>query len=221
MIGEFSLRAARRRMRKKITAPSMLLNDGTWLTDSWQIASWVDNEVKGNFFRGEVGLISELNGMSERFLSLLRPVVLERMVSEYPLSLEENLPSLFPRALHRPLRSVGGVGIRFLLQKYERPNVDQEEITRLLGDFRRAIGDKETVLEEGFSYADILISTALQMVRPVSRKYWSIGPATREAWTLTEYEDQAKDLLEWRDRTFETFRLTTSEDVSVSTQIRT
>ena len=220
MIGELSLRAMRRRLRKKITAPSMVLNNGTWLTDSWQIAAWADNEVKGTFFRGQVGLVSALNSASERFLSLLRPVVLDRMVSDYPLSLEENLPSLFPRALHRPLRSVGGVGIKFLLQKYERPNVDQEEIERLLGDFRRAIGDKETVLEEGFSYADILIATALQMIKPVSRKYWSIGPATREAWTLEAYESQASDLLDWRDKTFETYRLTTYQDVSAVVDLK-
>ena len=143
------------------------------------------------------------------------------MVAEYPLSLEENLPSLFPRALHRPLRSVGGVGIKFLLQKYERPNVKREEIDSLLGDFRRAIGDKETVLAEGFSYADILIATALQMVKPVSRKYWSIGPATREAWTLEAYEGQASDLLEWRDKIFETYRLMTFHDVSDTTALKT
>ena len=27
-------------------------DDGTWLTDSWQIACWIDNEVGGQFFRG-------------------------------------------------------------------------------------------------------------------------------------------------------------------------
>ena len=221
MIGELSLRAARRRLKKKITAPSMLLSDGSWLTDSWQIASWIDNEVKGNFFLGEVGLISELNGASERFMSLLRPVVLERMVSEYPLSLEENLPGMFPRALHRPLRTLGGVGIQFLLKKYEKPTVARSEVEDLLEVFRRAIGGRETVLEAGFSYADILIATALQMVKPVSRKYWSIGPATREAWTLTDYESVAQDLLTWRDRTFETYRLMTFADVEATASLRT
>ena len=221
MIGELSLRAARRRMRKKITAPSMVLNDGTWLTDSWQIASWIDNEVSGKFFRGEVGLISGLNGLSERFLSLLRPVVLERMVSDYPLSLEENLPAIFPRAMHRPLRRVGGVGIQFLLKKYEKPNVERSEVEGLLDQFRSAIDGRETVLKAGFSYADILIATALQMVRPVSRKYWSIGPATREAWTLTEYESSAADLLEWRDKTFERYRLMTFEDMTVAAPLKT
>lgn len=221
MLGEVSLRAARRRFRKKITAPSMVLDDGTWLTDSWQIAAWADNQVGGLFFRGEIATVTSLNEASERFLSLLRPVVLERMVSDYPLSLEENLPSLFPRALHRPLRGMGAIGIHYLLKKYEKPTVERAEVEKLLEGFRQSIGGRETVLEAGFSYADILIATALQMIKPVTRKYWSIGPATREAWTLAHYEQSAADLLEWRDRLFATYRLSTLTDVKTTTPLRT
>ena len=207
MIGELSLRAARRRLGNKITAPSMVLDDGTWLTDSWQIACWIDNEVGGQFFRGATAEVSRLNTETERFLQIFRPVVLERMVNDYPLALEENLPRMFPKALHRPLRSVGGMGVKFLIQKYERPSIDRAEVTGLLDSFRRSIGEKPTVLEAGFSYADILIATALQMVQPVSRKYWSIGPATREAWTLHEYINEAGELLQWRDELFDAYRL--------------
>ena len=71
MIGEVSLRAARRRLGNKITAPSMVLDDGTWLTDSWQIACWIDNEVGGQFFRGAAAEVSRLNTETERFLQTL------------------------------------------------------------------------------------------------------------------------------------------------------
>ena len=133
------------------------------------------------------------------------------MVNDYPLALEENLPRMFPKALHRPLRSVGGMG-KFLIQKYERPSIDRVEVTGLLESFRRSIDGKRTVLDAGFSYADILIATALQMVKPVSRKYWSIGPATREAWTLHEYIDGG-ELLQWRDELFDAYRLKTREEL--------
>ena len=63
------------------------------------------------------------------------------MVNDYPLALEENLPRMFPKALHRPLRSVGGMGVKFLIQKYERPSIDRAEVTGLLDSFRRAIGE--------------------------------------------------------------------------------
>ena len=66
---------------------------------------------------------------------------------------------------------------------------------------------------DGASYADILAATALQMVKPVSRKYWSIGPATREALTLHEYIEDAGELLQWRDELFEAYRLKTREEL--------
>ena len=104
------------------------------------------------------------------------------------------------------------MGVKFLIQKYERPSIDRVEVTGLLESFRRSIGEKRTVLDAGFSYADILIATALQMVKPVSRKYWSIGPAT-QAWTLHEYIDDAGELLQWRDELFDAYRLKTREEL--------
>ena len=109
----------------------------------------------------------------------------------------------------------------YLLKKYEKPTVETAEVEKLLEGFRQSIGGRETVLEAGFSYADILIATALQMIKPVTRKYWSIGPATREAWTLVDYEQSAADLLEWRDRLFATYRLSTLTDVKTTTPLRT
>ena len=72
------------------------------------------------------------------------------MVNDYPLALEENLPRMFPKALHRPLRSVVGMGVKFLIKKYERPSIDRVEVTRLLESFRRSIDGKRTVLDAGF-----------------------------------------------------------------------
>ena len=67
------------------------------------------------------------------------------------------------------------MGVKFLIQKYERPSIDRVEVTGLLESFRRSIGEKRTVLDAGFSYADILIATALQMVKPVSKSIGRLG----------------------------------------------
>lgn len=212
MIGELSLRGARRVVGQKITAPSMVLDDGRWLTDSWEIALWADSEAQGKFFRGQHKIIEGLQAHAERFLTLLRPVVLERMAQE-PRALEESLPAIFPSILHRPLRLVGAVGVRYLLQKYERPTVKKHEVLDLLDCFRKAIRNRETVLDDGFSYADVLIATALQMIKPAAQAFYPIGDATREAWTLHGYCDDASDLLEWRDHIYASHRLVTNADV--------
>lgn len=211
LIGELSLRSARRTLGQKITAPSMVLDDGSWLTDSWEIARWADTEAQGRFFRGQHKVIEGLQAHAERFLTLLRPVVLERMVRA-PKALEESLPGIFPSALHRPLRLVGALGVRYLLQKYERPTVKEHEIFDLFDCFRKALQDRDTVLEDGFSYGDILIATALQMIKPAPQSLYPIGQATRDAWTLHAYCEGASDLLEWRDRVYQAYRMRTHAD---------
>ena len=58
---------------KKNTAPSMVLNDGTWLTDSWQIAAWADNEVKGNFLEVKLDWFQRLTVLRNVFCHCCAP----------------------------------------------------------------------------------------------------------------------------------------------------
>ena len=50
-----------------------------------------------------------------------------------------------------------------------------------------------------FSYADILLATTLQLVRPLVWDHMQLGVETARCWTRPELADEFGDLLAWRD----------------------
>jgi glutathione S-transferase len=99
-------------------------------------------------------------------------------------------------------------GAKFLAEKYgyALDEVAMEKARRTLemnlDAAREALGGRETILDEGFSLADISFAVALQFVSPVANDYIALLPATRRAWTDRELASRYQDLLAWRDRLY-------------------
>ncbi|HVK98265.1 MAG TPA: hypothetical protein VM553_00560, partial [Dongiaceae bacterium] len=71
---------------------------------------------------------------------------------------------------------------------------------------RQQLNEKPFLLESGFSYADITIIAAMQVVKPAQSRHIPIGPAGRPCWTCTELAAEFADLLEWRDGVYQVYR---------------
>ncbi|MGL1260129.1 hypothetical protein ACSTKG_00040, partial [Vibrio parahaemolyticus] len=50
-----------------------------------------------------------------------------------------------------------------------------------LDDVRAALAGRDTLLPE-FSYADLAVAAAMQVVSPVADRHLRLGPATRRVW---------------------------------------
>jgi glutathione S-transferase len=63
-----------------------------------------------------------------------------------------------------------------------------------------------TILDGGFSFADITMAAAMQFVRPVEHPALKLGPATRAVWTHGKIAGEYADVLAWRDAIYARYR---------------
>jgi glutathione S-transferase len=205
LINEPFLRYRARGTGKKPTIPALLEN-GHAIFDSYAIARRAEALGKGAplFPEDELEAIEQWNARSEEAMQAARAMVVLRLASDED-ALREALPGFL-----RPLGPVGLVmgrmGSGFIAWKYRvrDASIDDRKavLERVLRDLRRALeGGKETLLD-GFTYADIAMSTVLQFVQPVDDRYLEIGLHTRRRFTMPELAKEYADLVAWRDRLY-------------------
>lgn len=206
LLGTPLLRLRLRQLGGKVTVP-VLFVDGDAITDSYEIARYCDRVGAGVplFPAEELGEIARFNRLSEKACHAGRALATAR-VAEDPAAMEEAVPSLIPGPLRRPM---GEVGVRYLDFKYA---LSRKELTEHRGALRQVLdtlgeelGDRQTLLL-GFSFADIAMAAALQLVAPVEDRFIRLGRHTRTCMTDPEVVRDYAPLLRWRDALYQAFR---------------
>ncbi len=207
MLGEPLLRLRLGRLRGSLSIPVLVDGKRTFL-DSVEIARHADVIGHGvPLFPAR--LDREVDHWIRRSTDLMeagRSLFLPRLLAD-PAARRENFPPQIPRALRGILDPVARMGTRFVQRKYrglEHDPRSAEQIMRGVLDTVRArlATGATSLLEAGFSFADVAMAASLQMVRPVEHPALRLGPATRAAWTHGPLAGEYADVLTWRDNLY-------------------
>lgn len=206
MLGEPLLRYWSGRWTGKVTVP-MLLHGRKVISDSFAIAQFAEQFGLGApLFAGgaEDPQMASWNARSEAVLSAGRTLVLQRILNS-PAALRENTPKWLrlPGLLGTLLAAIA---TRFLARKYKTSLFDSAAIDGILRDIlkqlRAALADERACIFLHFSYADMAMAVALQVISPQPGKWMRLGPASRVCWTHPELANEFSDLLAWRDNLY-------------------
>lgn len=205
-LGERRLRRLVGPGKKRATVPVLLTASGV-LTESWDIARYADREGRGTPLipADREAEIRKWNDLADDAMSAVRAQTVGAMLNS-PEALDESLPPQVPRWLRSLLRPVTRFSMKWFAKKYGL-RLDQREAQ--LAKLRAALTQLRTALASGspyvlgsFSYADIVLASALQGVSPVDDRYIRLGPGTRLTWTIPELATEFSDLIAWRDRLY-------------------
>lgn len=205
LIGELGLRMMTRRLRGRVSVPVIKTTDRI-VADSYHIALYTDRHGAGDVLiqPESSSTIVDWVEIAEEMLSAGRHITLER-VQRSKTALEEALPGWAPEFARSALRPVAKIGVRYLMAKY-RESTDaahasiRDGLARLSGHLS---GGRRTILDS-FSFADIAVATAMQVVSP--RALPGLGPASRALWANEDLAREFSDVVEWRDRVYEQHR---------------
>jgi glutathione S-transferase len=213
---------------QRATVPVLLTPEGM-LTDSWDIVQYADGIGNAERLIPSVleTKIRELMDIANVAMDQGRVLVVHGMLAN-PESLDESLPQAVPQRIRPLLRPITGYGTRWFAKKYgipasasaagssEQVEKARELVRGALLQYRERLAGNRYFLGR-FSYADIVIATALQGVSPVADHFIPLGPGARKAWTKPDLAGEFADLLAWRDALYAAHRVSSAgEDVSQS-----
>ena len=202
-VGELRLRRLIGARTGPATVPVLIDGDAVF-ADSWDIALHADRVGRGALLipadrETEIRAHAEL---AERISTHGRALLLPELIDN-PEALDENAPLPIPARVAALLRPLMRVGTRWFARKYGIDRSDRARSERAVRDgldqLRAALEQRGSYLLGKFSYADIVMATALQGIAPVADAYIRLGPATRRVWTQPELAREYADLIEWRD----------------------
>jgi glutathione S-transferase len=210
MLGGPLLRLRLRSPLQRVTVPS-LVSGKEVLRDSFAIAHYADRVGQGEPLLPDAlhDAILAWNLRSETILEAGRALLVERVPLDRA-ALEEALPSAFPSFLRPRLGFLAKTGVWFLQHKYSTRQWDaqggRERIRSELSALRDVLTGQGSTIFGRFTYADIVMAAALQVVQPVANRWVPLGPATRRAWTDSALAHEFADLLSWRDCVYQQHR---------------
>jgi len=204
LIGELALRmrASKAKNRVKKVSVPLLVDGDNVVQGSLAIGEYVDAIGKKDklFPEGSRAAIAALYDALEDPLSAAR----EAFVRDLPKSHEAQLEALpaFMRAL--PFAALSArVGTAFVANKYDAHTGSVDDRVRAgLRAVRDAIGEKDYVLESGFSFGDVVGTSIVQAIAPGDDKYVRIPPGTRALWEHPKLQKEFAELIAWRDRVY-------------------
>ncbi len=198
MLGEVFLR--RKAGVRKATVP--LLSDGNdAIMGSFEIAKHAERIGRSAplFPQGKDADVERWNDVAERMTRVGRMWLIRNMLESREAQ-RESLPAFIPGFMRGALAPSSAMALRFLAKKHNiGSNVDDEvehTLRPALEDIRKALHGKSYLLDV-FTYADMAIAAALQVVRPHEKA--DLAPGTRQAWTNDVLAKEFDDLLDWRD----------------------
>ena len=196
--------------RERATAP-LLLADGRRYRSGWEIAGYADTAGSGTTQLIPEALepaIREVDALVDRTLQAGRTLLVSALLQDSD-ALDASWPRFVPRAVAVPLRPVARYATRWFSRKYALDLAQTEGQLQVmreeLDEVRRRLNGRELWFDS-FSYADILVATLLQLVKPVSDRHWKLHPAHRRLWTRSELAHEYPDLLAWRDSVYDRYR---------------
>ncbi len=208
VLDELRMRVLLRKARGRITVPVLFTPEGV-LTDSWQIANYAESVGTGAPLLPPARLdeIEAWNRASERLLSAGRARSMVRAIGDFD-AVVEALPDAVKKYPF-VASPAGKIGVRMFNRKYGIRATDvllHESTMRLeLSHLRQALADGRRYLLGEFSYADVAMALALQLLEPLPES--PMGPASRAAATDDVLRASYGDLLRWRDRIHAVHRL--------------
>jgi glutathione S-transferase len=207
-LGEFLLRMKMRMPSGVLTVPVMRV-DGSWLTDSLDIARYADRNgaQKTLFPDGKQREIELWNTRGEQATSAGRALAVVE-AARHPKTAAAFLPP--------PLRPIlGGVaqkGLEAFINKYRmREDFEKHEsafvdgLHKLEAALARGSG---YVVGDDFTYADIAMAMVVQFVVPVDNRYMPAGPPGVEPKPNQALATRFAGLVAWRDALYAKHRRT-------------
>ncbi len=208
MLGTPLLRIQMRRFSGKVTVPVLFMDDQA-IGDSYEIARYVDRVGSGApLFPAELASdVARWNERSEQVCHAGRALATARAAAD-----DDALNEAVPPQIPGPLRmTMGKVGVRYLERKYGLKDTTEaghlDAARQALAALDQAVAEStgDTILRE-FSFADIAMACALQLVWPVGDEHIRLGRNTRRCFTDERLMTEFPNLGPWRDRIYEQFR---------------
>lgn len=202
MIGELRLRAEAGRWRGRVTLPLLRADDGTVLADSWDIACWADARGEGERLlpADEREVVRRWNDVADAIAECGRALVTPQVLHDRE-ALLENLAFL-PAAVRPAFGWLARVGAAWLAAKYGYAGADRDALLArqdaALREVWEGLRGRDHLLDH-FTYADVVVALALQLVRPTQVAALGLGPGGRRAWKVEPLATVHADLLVWRD----------------------
>ena len=165
---------------------------------SWEIARYA-NETTSDERLGDLEAIVPWNTLSEAALAEGRTRVV-RCILGNDQALAESLPAFVPDPLRHPLRFVARDVVQRLDRKYAyllKPGALRQALVHTREGLERADSD---YLLGRFTYADISMAVALEVVAPIAHLQPPLGPVTQRCWQHPALASEFADLLDWRSR---------------------
>jgi glutathione S-transferase len=189
-LGEPALRLRMRRWRGPVSVP-VLFASGDLVDGSAAIVRFAARSSGGDRL-GDVAAAAYWEALADRAICEGRGRLVQRLLQSAAAQ-EEAMDGVVPRPLQPSLRWLARDTMRGLLRKYG-PLIVEGSMREALLQARRQLGRGRYLLGS-FSYADIALSTCLEMVAPRVQR----GPHTREAWTWDVLAREFADVVAWRD----------------------
>ena len=208
-LNELQLRHLAGWPRGRVTVPLMLAGGRRYRT-SWDIACYADSVGRGvRLIPDELTpAIVEVDSLAERAMNVSRSLLIDALLAD-PAALDASWPSWVPAPIASGLRPLARFGTRWFARKYAIDvgsiEADRQGVRALLDELRRRIAGRQFLFDR-FTYADVIVATCLQLVKPVSDQHWRLEPAQRRVWTRPELAREYPDLLEWRDAIYDAHR---------------
>ena len=209
LLGERKLRRITGKARN--TVP-ILIADGEVLADSWDIVRYADRVGRSPTLLPGAHLaeIERWSATVSRMQEAGRGLLIRRMLGDGE-ALDASLPGPVPRALRplfRPLvrRVTGSFAKKYDLTDPARAAQEEATVRSVLDEMRALRLAPDRTVFETFSYADVLLATALQGVSPVADRHWRLPRAIRRLWTQPAVAAECAELLAWRDWLYDTHR---------------
>ena len=208
-IGERKLRRLVGNKSKRPTVPVLITPEGL-LTESWDIVAYADRLGSRPKLipAAHEAAIREITALSNEAMASGRALVVSAMLASNA-ALDDALPPFVPRWLRPLFRPLSRYGTAWFGRKYDVDLKDTETPRRVvrgvLEQFRARLSGRPYVLDS-FSYADIVVCSVLQGIRPPQTDHVRLRPGTRAAFTQAELAAEFEDLLTWRDALYRTDR---------------
>lgn len=208
LLGEFALRVQMGMPSGKLTVPVLRLGK-SWLTDSLDIAKYAERNGDGTpLFPEEKRLEIEMwNARSQEALAAGRAIAVTDAARD-----PRNSAALVPPALRSILGGVAQKGIEAFIDKYNmREDAEKhagiviENLNRLSTTLSRGTG---YVVGDSFTFADIAMALAVQLVHPVDSHYMPSGPPGVKWKQNDAMVARFAPLIAWRDALYAKHRRT-------------
>lgn len=205
LVDELVERWRRRTLRAHVRAPTLETERGERIEGSAAIARWADahGEAAPLWPREHDGELWRWHVYAERALEAARAVT-TRQLRRDPRTWSALLPEPIPAPARRWLAPIGRQGLDFVIQKYALNALDDQ---RARAQQRRAFAPLLEALDQGlehlvgerFTWADVAMATALQLVAPPGPEYLEVPAPVRAAQTQHELIEELDAALAWRD----------------------